>query len=180
MIQWLGGFLLVGLGTLATYLYIHLGAYKEVTVRIETYPDLYLVGRSHLGPYHKIGDLLQSLESSAKRLGLDCSVPFGQFLDNPQPPDSDRLRSLVGCALYAKPDEEIEKQLDAKLVYLASGRYVFGKFQGSPAIGPFVVYPKLKKEAEKQRLLIGDWALELYEMSRTGEITTSYLLPIAD
>lgn len=178
--KWIGIFVLGGLFSLGGYLYYHLGAYKEVVVRVETFPKLYLVSKAHTGPYHKIGTLLSQIETDAKRLGIPCSRTFGKFLDNPQTTDEDRLRSLVGCALSEAPDPTIADKLGAQLVEQDSARFVYGKFQGSPAIGPFVVYPKLKQEAAAQRLPLGAWALELYTMSRTGDITTEYLLPISN
>ncbi|NQZ02713.1 MAG: GyrI-like domain-containing protein [Bdellovibrionales bacterium] len=180
MIKWVGFIVIGGLLSLVTYLYIYLGAYKDVTVRVETYPKLYLIAQTHIGPYHKIGSVLQSMEKQAKQLGLDCSRTFGKFLDAPQTTDEDRLRSLVGCALDTEPDAAVVEKMKAELKEQPSARYVYGKFQGSPAIGPFVVYPKLKEEAANQRLALGTWALELYYLSRTGEIATEYLLPVSN
>jgi AraC family transcriptional regulator len=180
MMKWVGILVLSGIGGLVAYLYVYLGAYKELTVRVESYPALYLVAKSHIGPYHKIGALLEDIENKAKEIGLDCSTTFGKFLDNPQTTDEDRLRSLVGCALKSPPDLNLVAQLDAEVSEQPSGRFVYGKFKGSPAIGPFVVYPKLKQEAAKQRLALGSWALELYDLSRSGQIVTEYLLPVSE
>ncbi|MEO0337507.1 MAG: GyrI-like domain-containing protein, partial [Pseudomonadota bacterium] len=141
MIKWIGIVVIVSLVSLVGYLYIYLGAYKEVTVRVETYPQMFLLSRAHTGPYHKIGSLLQSMEKKAKSIGLDCRKTFGKFLDNPQTTDEDRLRSEVGCVLDTKPESSVIEKMKAELKVQDSARFVYGKFQGSPAIGPFVVYP---------------------------------------
>jgi len=178
MLKWVGIFVISTLGGLALYLFLYLGAYKEVVARVEIYPTLHLVYRDHTGAYHKIGEVLQEMETQAKKLGLNCSKTFGRFLDDPQTTDPDRLRSQVGCVLETSIANQKLQQMDAKYLEIPSQKYIYGRFQGSPAISPFVVYPELLKLAEENRLSTKAKNIEIYEIDRDQQVTTEYLLPL--
>jgi len=168
----------VGFTGLGGYLYFHLGANQPVEARIEPYPALKMIYRSHIGPYHKIATLINEIEQSARKNGLNCDRTFGRFLDDPQSTDEDRLRSQVGCLVESRPPADVIESLEAEFLELPTRSYVYGRFEGSPAIGPFVVYPKLKELAEKSRVQLETWAVEIYKVRRDQGVTTEYLLPV--
>lgn len=179
MIKWLLITIVTSFTALGIYLYFYLGANQTVETRVEPYPALQLVYRSHVGPYHKIGELLIEIENAARKQGLACDKTFGRFLDDPNTTDEDRLRSEVGCVVNTEPSANELDSLTAKFMQIPSQKYVYGKFKGSPAIGPFVVYPKLKELANTSRLQLDSWAIEIYKVERDQGVTTEYLLPVA-
>lgn len=177
MIKWILAPVLLGLLVLATYLYFYLGAHQPVTVQIQPYPDLHLLYKTHIGPYHQINSTLVSIESEAKEHQLSCGKTFGEFLDNPQFVDADRLRSHVGCVLEAR----LAKAPPDGLLYkvIPSQRYIYATFKGSPAIGPFQVYPKIDDFIAKNRLaMASDVKIELYTVRQNGSVFTEYLIPL--
>ena len=84
-----------------TYLYCYLGAYKSVTVTAEKRGPLYLLYQTYTGPYHEIGSVIHTTETFALAQNLPCPRTFGEFLDDPERVDQDRLRSRAGCLLAA-------------------------------------------------------------------------------
>ncbi|MBI3601185.1 MAG: hypothetical protein HY097_11185, partial [Nitrospinae bacterium] len=50
-------------------------------------------------------------------------------------------------------------------------------FIGSPAVGPFMVYPKLMKWIEKNHYKIDGAAIELYKMTE-DKMEIHYMIPI--
>jgi hypothetical protein len=56
-------------------------------------------------------------------------------------------------------------------------RYVIGKFSGSPAIGPWKVYPKAESYMEGRHISSSGETIEVYT-SNQKEMTTEYLFPL--
>lgn len=159
---------------LAAYLYFHLGVYKPVEIRLEKRGPFYLLFKQHVGPYHQLVPILQEVESWVKEHNLKCPQTFGEFLDNPEAVDEDRLRSHAGCVLdkplATAPPEYLYQQRPEH-------SYVVGRFSGSPAIGPYKVYPKIRKFMEENRVKSSSPILELYTVNGT-EVSTEYLFPV--
>ena len=166
--------LLTIIGTAATYLYIHLGASKPVTITIETEGPLYMVYLEHMGAYHDINWDIRKVEDWAQKQNLLCMRTFGEFLDDPQAVDQDRLRSHVGCLMSAKvPNPPAEFYYEERPEH----RYVVGAFKGSPAIGPFKVYPKIKEYMDQERLSSQAPPIEVYTVNGS-EVETKYLFAV--
>lgn len=160
--------------TLGTYLYFYLGVYKPVQITTAEVGPLYLLYKNHMGAYNEIGPILRETESWALQHNVHCGRTFGEFIDDPQAVDQDRLRSQAGCVLDGKPPIPTG---DFSFEEFPVRRYLVGKFQGSPSIGPFKVYPKMKAEMEKQRLRLNGPTLEIYTVNGAN-VETEYLFPI--
>lgn len=161
--------------SLGTYLYFHLGVYHPVQLEVQERGPFVLLYKTHLGPYFKINKSIEEIESWAKLQKLDCSVTFGEYLDDPQSADEDRLRSHAGCILNQKP--EIALPDGYSLEERPVGRFVIGQFSGSLAVGPYTVYPKAYEFISQQRLKQNGPVIEVYRL-REGRIDTEFLFPI--
>jgi AraC family transcriptional regulator len=168
------GFFFLGL-----YLAFHLGVWRGVNVEVISEPARTLLARDHKGPYHKINDVIVSVEKWAAQNNVPCPRTFGQYLDDPGKTAEERLRSRGGCVVdpAGLPQELPE---DLILSQLEAGRFVHAQFLGSPAIGPWRVYPRLKEFIKKEDLKTNDTTLEIYTVTGQNEMTTDYYVPIAD
>lgn len=156
------------------YLYSYLGAYKPVEVGLEKRGPYYFLFKQHLGPYHKIVSKIEEVEKWAAEHNMRCPQTFGEYLDNPETVDEDRLRSHGGCIMGASVETvppDFQYQIRPEKLYAVA------KFTGSPAIGPFKVYPKLRKFLEEQRLKSSSPAIEIYTVNGSN-VTTEYLFAI--
>ena len=162
----------VGLGL---YLFFYLGAYKGVEIEVANRGPLHLLYKAHAGAYHQIGDTIREVETLALAQNWDCRQTFGEYLDNPDNVDQDRLRSRGGCILTAKP-----ASLPAGYQYeeRPTAKYVVGHFSGSPSIGPFKVYPKVKTYLAEHRLMTTETTIEIYTVDGP-RVATEYLFVLA-
>lgn len=165
---------LAGFG-LAVYLYFYLGGYKPVDIAVEKRGPQILLYKNHVGAYHEIGPTIQAVESWALAQHLLCPTTFGEYLDNPESVDQDRLRSRGGCVLTKKPEQVPP---DWTVEERPSRRFVVAHFTGSPSIGPFKVYPKVKKYLAENRLTSSEATMELY-MVNGSSVMTEYLFQLA-
>lgn len=161
--------------SLATYLYFYLGFYKPVSLAVEKRGPIYLLYKTHTGAYHQIGPAISAVENWARENNIPCEKTFGEYLDNPQAVDQDRLRSRGGCFLgapLAKPPPEFQYEQRAEK------EFVVARFSGSPAIGPFKVYPKAHEFIAEKRLKTSEASLEVYLIRGGDEVETEYLFPV--
>ena len=118
-------------------------------------------------------------EAWAKSIGEKCAISFGEYIDNPETTDEDRLRSRGGCVLSSAevlngkslPAGYSIANYDKRLAVVAT-------FGGSPSIGPWKVYPKAKEFIEAERLSIAGPVLELYEVLSPTTGRTRYVFPV--
>lgn len=166
-------FLAAGAG-LFSYVYFHLGGHKEVEVEFQSIPQIHLFFKDHTGPYHKINDQLEAFEDQLSKKGIFCEKTFGEFLDDPNFVDEDRLRSQIGCVVSEKARQTY---LGDEFQYrrIPSQKVVFAKFDGSPSIGPLKVYPKARQFAADQRVQIVDSVFEIYTILRDNTVVTEYI-----
>ncbi len=89
--------------------------------------------------------------------------------------DEDRLRSRGGLRDQGHPGGAAPAR--TRVPGPAERQYAIGHFDGSPAIGPYKVYPKVQKFFGEKRLKSSAPVIELYTV--TGEeITTEYLFAV--
>jgi AraC family transcriptional regulator len=156
------------------YLIFNLGVFKEVSIQESTYPEMILIYKDHVGPYHKIGDIIKEVEAWAKDKNINCSKSFGQYMDDPRVAEHERLRSRGGCIV----DRTIaELPADLKTMTVPARNYYIATFGGSPWIGPYKVYRKVFSLAESQGKPISEPVIEIYELLGTNEMQTTYLFP---
>lgn len=160
---------------LAVYLYFHLGAQKDVQIEVAERGPLYLLSKDHMGPYHQILPVIQEVERWALERGLPCGRTFGEYLDNPNAVDQDRLRSRGGCFLSAPLNVD---HTGFNYEMRPARRYVVASFDGSPAIGPLKVYPKVEEYLQTQRLKADGAVLEVYQVTGT-KVHTEFLFPVS-
>lgn len=160
--------------TLFGYLYFYLGVNKPVSVAVENRGPFYLIYKSHVGPYHRIVPVIAEVEQWALSHNLACMKTFGEYLDNPETVDEDRLRSHGGCILSA-PLAQVPPEYDYQVRPERS--YAIGQFQGSPAIGPYKVYPKVRQYLSDNRLKSNSPVIEIYKVDGNS-ISTEYLFAI--
>lgn len=160
---------------MAIYLYFYLGWYKSPTFHGVAQQDFHLLYKVHHGPYHKIGSVLNEVESWARANGVSCPKTFGEFLDNPQTTAEDRLRSHVGCVLaegeIVKTDSSIQQK------EIKGQTFLRVSFDGSPSIGPMKVYPRVQEWFEKNQIPMPQTTIEVY-LPKDNSIITEYYFPV--
>lgn len=169
-------FTLILIGSVAIYLYFFLGFLKPVHITQEIRAASATLGQSHLGAYHEILATIEAVEQFAKAHQIPCPQTFGHYLDNPDQVDVARLRSVGGCIVPAVGSNEIlPSNIQAGTIPM--GRYLVASFEGSPSIGPFVVYPKVKAFANEQGLKLHDDVYEIYHIDGMS-VRTEFLFSI--
>ena len=162
--------------TLSGYLYFYLGFYKPVEIEVINRGPMHLLYKSHIGAYHLIGPVIQEVESWAREHKLACDITFGEYIDDPASVDQDRLRSRGGCLVESAPSLR-SPQLPFQFEERAGNSYVVAHFTGSPSIGPFKVYPKVRKYLEMQHLKSSHPVIETYRVHE-GQVDTDFLFPL--
>ena len=188
MKKWIfGAFLGVFLGLilLGGFIFFRTGAYKPVRIFQKKMGPYTLIYKERWGPYHKGVQILESVEKQVEDLGWICQSTFGRYLDNPNVVDHSRLRSHVGCLFEGQSSYISEAQLqknsslkDLKWEIIEQKEYLVGEFFGSPTLVGFKVYPKLTKKAQKQRLKLSDYSLEIYQIFSKTSAKTQVLFEV--
>ncbi len=165
---------LLGILAFATYLYIHVGGYKEPSFASQELGPYKIIFKHHIGAYHKILESIEPVEKWAKENQIDCHESFGEFLDDPEVVIEDRLQSNGGCLIHIEP-----KNLPQDFSFREIPRkfYLVGEFDGAPSIGPFKVYPKAMKWIAEHQFVLGGPVIEIYTPQGTSE-HTRYLFPL--
>jgi hypothetical protein len=151
---------------------IYLGYYKNVNTAIITPETYILLGKNVTGPYNEANQYIEEVEKWAKENSVDCPKSFGQYLDDPQKIEPEKLRSFVGCVL----DSELSETGPYQLKHVKIEKAYSAKFGGSPALGPLKVYPDVY-DWFKQNNILFPFALEIYTLNE-GKYSTLYLFPI--
>ena len=101
---------------------------------------------------------------------------FGEYLDNPDVIEEDRLNANVGCIV----ERDWSQGLDDGLQYreIPRARYVIAEFTGAPSIGPQKVYPKAKKMLAENGYKTEGPVIEVYERFADGKFSTHYFFQI--
>lgn len=153
------------------------GVYKDVAISAGEQGPFVLVYKSHVGPYHKIVPVIESVETFFKEKSLPCPLAFGRYLDNPDKMDHDRLRSQGGCA-FTNMSEDLQKLITEsgfEMELLDKKEYLVATFDGSPSMGPFVVYPKVMSWLEKYGYSHKGPIIEIYQTREDQSVFTRYL-----
>lgn len=162
----------------SAYLAHYLGAFKGVDIKEEVRGPYTMIYKVHTGPYHKIVTAIGAVEDWAKTQGIDCSLSFGQYFDNPDTQEEARLRSYGGCLVKTAPANLPE---EFKAEELPARKYVTAVFEGSPGIGPMKVYPRVNDYMKEHKLQMDGAVIEVYEIhdfAKKNAMTTTYLFPV--
>ena len=175
--------------TFAVAVFVHLGAYKSPHIAVRSIPAMTLLYTEHIGPYNEVAPLMDKVQQWARAHHLSCDKTFGLYLDNPQTTEERRLRSHVGCVLTSPapaPDVLCPTPTGGaagssncyKAEQFPAGRYIWASFDGSPAIGPLKVYPRIYEFARDHRLKTSASSLEVYIVRGQMNLTTEYYIAI--
>ena len=154
---------------------IYLGAFKDVQVTEKPLKPLTVLYTLHIGPYHKINEKILEVEKWAAKNGVTCKRTFGEFLNDPRKVDEDLLRSHAGCVVTERPDAPLPGHFQVREISFPST--VQARFDGSPSIGPFKVYPEIQEFFTQRSLRMPDSNFEFYEVDGR-DMTTTYVFPI--
>lgn len=158
---------------LAVYLTFHLGLFEPVQISQENREAFRIFFRSHTGAYFEIASIIDDVERIARDHGISCSRTFGEYLDDPKIVDQDRLRSRGGCIV----DERDSLPSGLEQDEIKSDRYVVAHFSGSPAVGPWKVYPRVFEFMNSSKLEASGPTIEIYTL-KSNSIATEYLFPV--
>ncbi|MBN8541017.1 MAG: hypothetical protein J0L82_11570 [Deltaproteobacteria bacterium] len=160
-----------------------MGAMKPVEISKETYAAFQVLTKDHLGAYHKIVPVISEVETWAKANGEPCTQSFGEYFDDPEKNDEDRLKSRGGC-LLTKTKEEAEKAWAGKIpqgmsiATIDARSVVKAVYAGAPSLGPVKVYPKVLEYMKLNDLKSAGAVIEIYQFNeKTSQGTTTYIFP---
>lgn len=167
-------------GTIAVFaggLALRLGVLKDVRVTEAEEGPYRQVYAKHTGAYHKIVGVLDKAEAWAEDNGEKCELSFGEFLDDPQTVDEDRLRSVAGCIVEKDWSQET---LPEGFFYreVPRKKYVIALFDGAPSISPYKVYPKALAYIGEKKMKIAGPITEIYRIIIDNAVETKYLFPV--
>ncbi len=161
-----------------------MGAMKPVEISKETFGTVHVLTKDHLGAYHKIVPVISEVENWARANGEPCLQSFGEYFDDPEKNDEDRLKSRGGC-LLTKTKEEAEKEWAGKIppgmsiATLEAKAAVKAVYSGAPSLGPVKVYPKVFEYMKLNDLKQAGAIVEIYQFDeKTSQGTTAYIFPV--
>lgn len=155
-----------------TYFAFYLGAFKPVAIDMGEFGPLNLVYKNHLGAYHKIVPLIESVEQWVKTQGEACNQSFGEFIDDPKQVEQERLRSHAGCVLKKPINTPLPPEFEQRTIPLQF--FIRAHFGGSPAIGPYKVYLKVQNLMSEKGLVPNGPVFEIYEILPDQKMITTY------
>jgi len=169
---------LIGVVTLIVWLVAHLGGFDHVSLEAKDIGPLRLVYKHHFGAYHKIEPVIEEVEKWAHAHSEPCTQSFGEYIDNPDTVDEDRLNSNGGCIVIA---DWSRKTLPEGFTYreIPKRLFVVAGFDGAPSIGPIKVYPKAQQFILDQHLKPDGPVIETYETQSEHAGKTRYFFPAA-
>jgi AraC family transcriptional regulator len=175
MIKYVVTGILVALLVFVARTSIYVGLFRDVKIEALEVPAKKLLFKTHIGAYHKIVPVIEEVEKWAKAQGLDCRLSFGEYIDNPDVTEEDRLRSHGGCIVSEIP-KDLPEGFESKEI--PAQKVVQAIFDGAPSVGPIKVYPKVQEFADEQRLKLQGSVIEIYEihteLQARDKMTTTY------
>lgn len=180
----------IALGFLLFFLYLfqYTGAFKSVTINTDERGPYTIVFKEHIGAYHKIAGVIESVEEWAKANGLKCRLSFGEYFDDPRIVEEGRLKSRGGCLIDPLIKEESDniESLKAslppeyKIDVIPKTKAVVALFTGAPSIGPLKVYPVAEEFIADNQLKRRGSIVEIYEVFDKNNMQTTYIWPLQD
>ncbi len=180
--------LALGIAFAAAFSLAHrLGAFRDVQIEVGAAEAMVLLSQDHLGAYHTTNQKIFEVEKWAQSQGHSCRLSFGEYFDNPDLVDEDRLKSRGGCVLTDEPARGLISDLSTKgqlpkgfrLEALGERRALMAHFDGSPAIGPWKVYSKAREFMAREGLKQNGAVMEIYEILGPDAMRTRYIFPLA-
>ncbi len=176
--------LLIILVAVITALLFYQGVFYPVKVEEQVVGGYWVVYQGHIGPYEKVGPVIEKVCRNLKDDGIETKLSFGVYYDNPQKVEKAKLRSEVGAILDPKYYDKI-KDLQSKynVKQLKKRNSLVAEFPLknvlSYMIGPMKVYPAMEKYCKEKNIDVDKiedgFGLEIYDMENK-KIT--YIMPI--
>lgn len=179
--KWIVLSLLTFIFWVGLYLYIYLGFSKPVEVSLTTSPEMVMIYKEHFGAYHKINSVIVEVEKWLGEKGIQCEATFGEYLDDPNEVAEDRLKSYGGCIFETGEEKLSQLEFPEFIKFKVSPvkKAIKASFEGSPAIGPFRVYPKINEMIQDQRLVRDGGSIEVYVV-QGSQMATTYYQPVQE
>ncbi len=181
MVRYIVFFVFSSLVVFAITVYFRLGGHKHVAIERRDTAAFNVLGKKHLGAYHKIGPVIDEVEKFAKANNIPCEKTYGEYIDDPRTKDEDRLQSIGGCVVGAGDIGELVpaetfKKIPAEYILskIEGGPRIVAIFKGAPSIGPFKVYPAVEDYMSENKLKMSGPALEIYEILGEHAARTEY------
>ena len=171
------GFVVLAVVVLIGALLMRLGAFKPVELRVEEAGPFQVVYQPHTGAYHKIVPVIEAVEKWATQIQEPCKISFGEYIDDPNAVEEDRLKSIGGCIVKENWTGKLPAGFDYK--ELPRRLFVTADFAGAPSIGPQKVYPRVAKYMAENGLKPDGAVVEMYErVPDAQQIKTRYYFPV--
>ncbi len=166
-----------GIVIFVSYVLFFLGAFKTVELKVDEVGPLRLLYIEHVGPYFKIVSKIEEVESWVKHSGGNekCEKSFGEYIDDPNMVEEDRLHSLGGCLVEQEPTGHPSEY---KFTEIPRHQYLIASFSGAPSIGPYKVYPKAARWIENNGYKQTAPIIEVYQVISDRNVKTQFLFPI--
>ncbi len=153
---------------------ISIGVFKKVEIVDSRWGGINAIYTEHEGEYHKINRSIAKVEDWANENSIACIVTFGEYLDDPKETEASNLRSHAGCLLETLPNIDIP----FKTKNFPNKRALIVDFEGSPAVGPLKVYPKIDKFVQDNKLEFSGNPIEVYTKISEGRYSIKYVFYI--
>ena len=154
------------------------GAFQSIEVKAQEVGPIRVVYLEHKGPYHKTAEKIFEVEKMLKEKNIPYTAGYGEYMDNPQMVKPEDLRSNGGIVLSPTVSGNIAINPPFKSKVIEKRTYASAAFSGSPAVGPFKVYPKLNQWMKEKGYSPSGPAIELYRIEK-GKMAITFLMPFS-
>jgi len=161
--------------------YVWLGGFSSVTVTRSSFGPTEIVFATHKGAYKNLSASWSAFQKQWEAAGLKECNALAIYLDTPDTPE-EKLRSIIACDIGALPvDDKIRLRSALPYFVIPQSATVAANFPyKNPAsyfIGPMRVYPAMKKELAKDKI-VPPVAIETYGKMSEPAAEMGYAMPV--
>lgn len=135
-----------------------LGAFKRIELKMDEQPEIIMAGQWLHASYREILDTVETQYFTMVNDSPNVTGVCGLYFDNPKLVVADSVEAFVGVMLA--DSSSIPERLILHRV--RSGPALHGRFEQSPIIGQFKIYPAAGRWLEERELLMAGPVLEIY------------------
>ncbi|MCF7802222.1 MAG: GyrI-like domain-containing protein [Candidatus Marinimicrobia bacterium] len=151
-----------------------LGAFKRVDLKMDQQPEIIMAGQWLHTSYREILDYTESqLFPMVNNDSPNVTGVCGLYFDNPKLVVADSLEAFVGVMLTDS------SSIPEGLIYrrVLSGPALHGRFERSPIIGQFKIYPAAGRWLEQRGMSVAGPVLEIYHRQESHK-WVDYYFPV--
>ena len=152
------------------------GLFQKLEFTTQEIGPISMVYVEHTGPYQKIGEKFDQVAKYLDENKIKYTQGIGEYLNSPQEVKQEDLKSNAGF-IVDKPVKNLKEPFKFKT--FEKKLYLTTSFKGSPAIGPFLVYPKSTAWMTQNNYELNGSCCELYKDKNGNNMTTEYLFGVA-